>query len=94
VDTTTFSLIHNYHLFLYGTGYASKLSHGAFLLPKVPMEKHEGFLLALPKKDQLFQGIDSTPVFSLTGSLEAGVSNPVQGPVHELVLLPDSLRIK
>jgi hypothetical protein len=94
VDTATFGILNDYHLFLYGTGYASRLSHGAFVFPKVPMEKLKAFLLVLPKKENLSSDIDSTPVFSLTGFLEAGISNPVVGAFHEQVLLPDSLRIK
>lgn len=94
MDITAFSNVHDYHLFLYGTGYTSKLSNGTFLLPKVPMEKQVGFLLALPKKDQPSNGIDSTPVFSLTAPLESGISNPERGAIHEQVPLPDSLPSK
>jgi hypothetical protein len=94
MDTTTFSLTHEYHLFLYGTGYTSRVSHGVFILPKVPLESHDGFLIGLPSKLHLSAGVDSTPVYSLTSTLEAGTSNPEKGAVYDRVLLPDSLRIR
>lgn len=93
IDTSTFSLTHEYHLFLYGTGYASKVAHGAYLLPKVPMKSQDGFLIALPSKLHLSAGVDSASVFSLSSTLEAGFSNPQMSEVHDRVLLPDSLRI-
>lgn len=94
VDTTNFSPAYNHFLFIYGTGYVSKVSQGRFLLPGLPQDKHQGFLIALPQKDQLLVGNDSTYVFSLTSSLESGTTSTAKSQVHDRVLLPDSLRIK
>jgi hypothetical protein len=93
VNTANFSLVHDYHLFIYGTGYKAKIENGIFSMPKLPNQKYEGFLIILPQKDHLTFGMDSTSVFSLTSSLESGNSNLAQGAAYEHVLLPDSLRI-
>lgn len=93
VDTTSFSLVHDYHIFIYGTGYKAKIEHGVFSLPKLPDQKYDGFLIMLPQKDHLSFGVDSTSVFSLTSTLDSGSSNVAKGATIEKVLLPDSLRI-
>jgi hypothetical protein len=93
VDTASFNLFANYHLFIYGTGFKAQVEHGTFSMAKVPKDKYEGFLLSLPKSDHVISGLDSTSVFSLTSPLEDGASDLIKGPLHDRVLLPDSLRI-
>ncbi len=91
VDTTTFSEVLDYHIFLYGTGFTAKIEHGSFSLPKMPDGNYDAFLLPLPHKDQQTSGNDSTVVFSTTASLSAGSSTVGRGAVHDRVRLPDSL---
>ncbi|MDB5047533.1 MAG: hypothetical protein JWO30_604 [Fibrobacteres bacterium] len=92
VDTSNFSLLLDYYLFIYGTGYKAKVERGVFAMPNLPKDKYDGFLLSLPRKENQISGVDSASVYSLTTSLDAGTSNLTRGEVHERVLLPDSLR--
>jgi hypothetical protein len=93
VDTSNFSRLLDYHLFIYGTAYKAKVEHGVYMMPKVPKDKFDGFLISLPKKEDQISGADSASVFSLTSQLQEGSLNLTKGAVHERVLLPDSLRI-
>jgi hypothetical protein len=91
VDTSTFNLSSDFHLFVYGTGFSSKIVDGRFSLPAIPMDKYEGFLISLPKPDHPASETDSASVYSLNSLLQDGAVNLPKGPIHDRLPLPDSL---
>jgi hypothetical protein len=91
LDTTNTSRIADYHLFLYGTGFSSKIESGGFLLRGIPEDKYAAFLISIPHKDHQISGMDSTEVFSTSGSLSVETTTLSRGDVYGRVRLPDSL---
>ncbi|MEO6096548.1 MAG: hypothetical protein ABIW76_12910 [Fibrobacteria bacterium] len=93
MDTANLNIFGNYYLFIYGTAFQAQIVHGNFSIAKVPKDIYEGFVLSLPLFDRVISGMDSTSVFSLSPSLAEGELDLTKGPLHDRVLLPDSLRI-
>jgi hypothetical protein len=91
VDTANVNRFKDYHLFLYGTGFTSKINNGSFALHGVPDGAYNAFLISLPQKDSPLTGIDSTDIFSTTAPLAAGTTELSRGALYERVRLPDSL---
>jgi hypothetical protein len=91
IDTTSLSPFWNYYLFVYGTGFSTKIEHGAFTLPRVPKSGQEVLLIPLPGDLAHSSGIKSTTVFELSVPLVPGENVVSQGKVRDTVPLPDSL---
>jgi hypothetical protein len=91
VDTTTFTAKWDYHLFVYGTGFASKIVKGRYSLAGVPRGRYQGDIILLPSSSASRPLSDSTQIFDLNGVI-GGSQGPLSlGPVRAIVPLPDSL---
>lgn len=93
-DTNRLSIVHDYYLFIYGTGFVAKGESGVFEVSRLPQGQYAAFFLPLYKKNEHSQGIDSTPVFSLIEGLNTENDSLYRGSVFETVELPDSLKPK
>lgn len=92
VDTNSISRFTHYHLFLFGTSFASKVERGSFTMHDVPEGKYDAYLIALPTRDDPpISDVDSTDVFSTTAPISTGTSLLSRGELFERVRLPDSL---
>ena len=91
VDTNTISPVKDYHLFLYGTGFSSKLDSGNFVFYAVPEGKYDAFLISFPQKDHQASGGDTTDVFSTSAPLSPDATSLSRGELYDRVRLPDSL---
>ncbi len=91
MDTAGIGMYIDYHLFLYGTGFTSKIKQGSFTLRGVPDGIYDAYLIPLPRKNSPQTGFDSAYVFATKSPLSPGTSSVVPGDVHERVRLPDSL---
>jgi hypothetical protein len=91
VDTATFSAKWSYHLFLYGTGFASQIEKGKYRLTGVPRGKYQGDVILLPGAFWTETPPDSAYVFDMDGAIGAHSDPLTIGPIHETVLLPASL---
>lgn len=92
VDTSTFNMKWNYHLFVYGTGFASQIEKGVYRLAGIPRRRYQGEIILLPSKNSPEQLPDSTHVFDVNGVVGASLGTLTIGSLHETVPLPDSLR--
>jgi hypothetical protein len=91
LDSAIVSRYNDYHLFLYGTGFSSRVENGQFVLRGLPENKYEAFLITLPKKDHQISGLDSTDIFSTTLPLSTESTSLGRGIPYERVRLPESL---
>jgi hypothetical protein len=91
LDTTTVNRYKDYHLFLYGTGFTSKVDKGSFALPRVPDGTYHAYLISLPQESGPQSGTDSTDIFTTTGLLSTTTPDLSRGELYSRVRLPDSL---
>jgi hypothetical protein len=91
MDTTTMNRYNDYHLFLYGTNYTSKVENGTFSFRGVPEGKYNAYLITLPRKEHQGSGADSTDIFSTTDPLSTSTTNLSRSEPYDRVRLPDSL---
>jgi hypothetical protein len=91
VDTSTFSQNWSYHLFLYGTGFESKIEKGKYRFSGLPRGRYQSDVILLPGTDWTDAPPDSTFVFEMNGIIGAYLDPLTIGPMHETVPLPDSL---
>lgn len=91
IDTAIMSRYKDYHLFLYGTGFASKIEGGTYSFHGVPDGTYNAFLISLPHRDQQGSSTDTTDIFSTTAPLSTESPTLSMGELHDRVRLPDSL---
>jgi hypothetical protein len=91
LDTAALNRYNDYHLFLYGTSYVTKVESGIFSFHDVPEGKYNVYLITLPRKDHQGSGSDSTDIFSTTEPLSTTTTNLSRSGQYDRVRLPDSL---
>lgn len=93
VDTLDFYSKWDYHLFVYGTGFTSKIENGRFSLVNIPRGEYTSHMILLPNPEGGASGVDTASIFGFTG-LAGQAGTLAVGPLHNRVALPDSLQVK
>lgn len=95
IDPLSLNRDKNHYLFLYGTGYSTLGSSGAFSFPALPKGDYAAFLLSLPKGPVTASGEDSLLIYGTDTRIHSDAENILSvGSIYTSVPLPDSLKKK